>query len=112
MSHHGFLLLACTLPSFTHTSQAEEAAEVAGLDEEAELPLEQLLARYGGYRPGAAGGSDDDMPGGSGGAHVGRGMLAWLTVNAREREACRAPDGQMMLFSAREIEPRQAAAWL
>ena len=37
---------------------------MAGLDEEADLPLEQLLARYGNYHlaAGGDGGSDADMP--------------------------------------------------
>jgi hypothetical protein len=39
---HGSVLLCLPL-------QKEEEDEVAGLDEEADLPLEELLARYGNY---------------------------------------------------------------
>ena len=39
--------------------QIEEADELAGLDEEAELPLEQLLARYGNYHLAAAAGGEE-----------------------------------------------------
>ncbi|KAL4459188.1 hypothetical protein ABPG75_014053 [Micractinium tetrahymenae] len=44
----------------------EEVDELAGLDEEAELPLEELLARYGNYHLAAHGGQeraeDEEMP--------------------------------------------------
>ena len=42
--------------------QREEVEEVAGLDEEAELPLEELLARYGNYHlhASAAGEASED----------------------------------------------------
>ena len=39
------MLLFCRCSPLQH----EEADELAGLDEEAELPLEALLARYGNY---------------------------------------------------------------
>ena len=64
----------------THCPQREEADELAGLDEEADLPLEELLARYGNYHLAMAaegvaeeGGTDEEMPGGmsSGGREVG-----------------------------------------
>ena len=51
--------------------QLEEVEEVAGLDEEADLPLEELLARYGNYllqaAAGGGGAEDEEMPGGWGG---------------------------------------------
>jgi hypothetical protein len=73
------------------SSQHEEAAELAGLDEEAELPLEELLARYGNYHLAAAGGDvgvgdggdeaeasgDEDMPGEQAAA-----VEAWFLVTA------------------------------
>ncbi|KAL4852636.1 Protein PHOTOPERIOD-INDEPENDENT EARLY FLOWERING 1 [Chlorella vulgaris] len=43
--------------------QHEEADEVAGLDEEADLPLEQLLARYGNYHLAAHAESGGEEPG-------------------------------------------------
>ena len=37
--------------------QLEEVQEIEGLDEEAELPLEELLARYGNYHLAAGAGA-------------------------------------------------------
>jgi hypothetical protein len=58
------------LPCTCLLLQLEEVEEVAGLDEEADLPLEELLARYGNYHLQAAAGGggeeDEEMPGGWG----------------------------------------------
>ncbi len=61
-------------PLLTPTPQKEEVDELAGLDEEADLPLEELLARYGNYHLAAEAAQqedgeeeisgDEDMPGG------------------------------------------------
>ena len=40
--------------------QLEEVQEIEGLDEEADLPLEELLARYGNYHLAAAGDGDGE----------------------------------------------------
>ena len=54
-----------TLEEEEHLAQLEgtndtDLLEVAALTDEAELPLEQLLAKFGGYRPGILGASDDE----------------------------------------------------
>jgi hypothetical protein len=43
--------------------QLEEVQEIEGLDEEADLPLEELLARYGNYHLAAAGGDGEESAG-------------------------------------------------
>ncbi len=66
--------------------QAEDAAEAAALADEADMPLEQLLAAYGYVLP--ASGGDGKPPGGGGGCEAaGRaepadGKAAALTAEA------------------------------
>ena len=44
-------------------ARARQEAEVSALDTEADMPLEQLLAMYGGYTPGAEESpQEDDKP--------------------------------------------------
>ena len=76
MSHHQF-----SYPPFI--LQKEEVEELAGLDEEAELPLEQLLARYGNYHLAAqqgGGSGDEEMPGGRGGWIMAPARLSTVAV--------------------------------
>jgi E1A-binding protein p400 len=95
----------------------EEADELAGLDEEADLPLEDLLARYGNYHlaataeESAAGSGDEGAAGAGSDAESDEGTAALLeqedAAAQQAQQAALADDGTAVLIKA---EPQDAAA--
>ena len=95
--------------------QLEEVEEVAGLDEEADLPLEELLARYGNYHlqaaAGGGGAEDEEMPGGWGWAGLPFLLflhclfLAWRSVPVCGLQRAGAGMTGMMPMDAHALAP-------
>ncbi|KAI7839523.1 hypothetical protein COHA_006706, partial [Chlorella ohadii] len=97
----------------------EEVDELAGLDEEADLPLEELLARYGNYHLAAeavkaeesAGSGDEGAAGAGSDAESEEGTAALLEEDGAAAEQAQPPalDGQGTALLVK-AEPQEAAA--